>query len=488
MLAMGLLFILGVLSVQVSTNSLATARRQRDLVQAVHLAEAGADMAEAYLRSLSPAPTRDMTYPPSGNTTNLGNGTCRAQILLSTEADGTWLKRYTIIATGTTRTGVSRQVVVQVRQQSFSLYSYFSDQERSSATDDIIWFFARDRIHGPVHTNDQFHISWSKTSADPIFYGTMSSVGPSVDWYDGIAPANTNDWRRIVDGGQAALSTGVSRIAMPQSTSGQQAAAWGSDTGFPATNGIYLPASGTMLNAGIYIRGDCTIAFSVENSTGSQVITIVQGTTTETITVDRANNLTKVKIGSTTTTYYGVPNGVIYTTGNITSMKGTLADNYVEGETIVARNAWTVATDANAGKDVTITDNLSYKTTPDPSKPATHNANLRAASLGVVAEDIVLGSTCPNEMTVNGVMLAGGENTTGGKFTYSQWDSQKRNNLNLVGGIIQKKRGPVSTFNSSNVLQTGYNKNYIYDPRMADNPPPYFPTTGQYDVLSWQYK
>jgi acyl-CoA synthetase (AMP-forming)/AMP-acid ligase II len=34
-------------------------------------------------------------------------------------------------------------------------------------------------------------------------------------------------------------------------------------------------------------------------------------------------------------------------------------------------------------------------------------------------------------------------------------------------------------------LATGYAKDYYYDARLADNPPPFFPTTGGYDRISW---
>ena len=51
--------------------------------------------------------------------------------------------------------------------------------------------------------------------------------------------------------------------------------------------------------------------------------------------------------------------------------------------------------------------------------------------------------------------------------------------------IIQKARGPVGTI-SGGTISTGYAKDYYYDPRLADNPPPYFPTTGSYDLISWK--
>jgi hypothetical protein len=88
-------------------------------------------------------------------------------------------------------------------------------------------------------------------------------------------------------------------------------------------------------------------------------------------------------------------------------------------------------------------------------------------------------------MTINGVALAGGQNTTYGTFYNATWDSVKKGSLHLLGGVIQKKRGPVGTFSGTSLV-TGYNKDYKYDRRLADNPPPFFPTTGEYDLKSWQ--
>ncbi|NIS29987.1 MAG: hypothetical protein GWN07_07165, partial [Actinobacteria bacterium] len=50
--------------------------------------------------------------------------------------------------------------------------------------------------------------------------------------------------------------------------------------------------------------------------------------------------------------------------------------------------------------------------------------------------------------------------------------------LYLTGGIIQQQRGPVGTIGSPG--GTGYLKRYAYDGCAATMPPPYFPTTGQF--------
>jgi type II secretory pathway pseudopilin PulG len=488
MIALTVLLILGSVSVQVAMQSLHRATKEKQSSVAFNLAESAADCAEAWLRAQSAPPLFYGAVDPLGGERTLDGGIYSALIYSDAGNPGVWLKSYTIVGTGrAAQGGVTRKVILKVQEQSFALYSYFTDQERSSVTNGTIWFYARDRLWGPVHSNDRIHVAWSSTSADPIFYDTVSSASTSVSW-DPRAPRNANEWRRVLQGGQDALTLGADDMPLPDSTDRQKIAAWGSEYGFPTSTGVSVPNTGSAVTAGIYVTGDSQIQFSADTPTGNQIVAIKQGSKTTTITVDLAANQTTVADGTPGSPYYytGIPNGVIYSTGNITSLEGTLANNYENGSTILQRNAWTVATDVNAGKDINITDNLTYGTPPDSSKPPTHPSNLRAPTLGLVAEDVIVDGSCPNEMTINGVIVAGGQNTTYGSFYYEEWDNVKRNNLHILGGIIQKKRGPVGTFGSNNVHLTGYNKDYHYDQRMVNSPPPFFPTTGQYDVKSWQ--
>jgi hypothetical protein len=191
------------------------------------------------------------------------------------------------------------------------------------------------------------------------------------------------------------------------------------------------------------------------------------------------------------THYDGLTNGVIYSEDNVTSLSGTVADNQVSGSSIVKRNAFTIAADVNAGRKITITNHLQYNTPPDKTQPYNSTANLAAGTLGLLAKDVMIGSAAPSDLKLHAVVLAGGKNTSDGSFwveNYSTGGSPTgKGNLNLIGGVIQKKRGPVGTFNpTTGATVSGYAKNYSYDPRMADNPPPFFPTTGAYDQLSWR--
>jgi hypothetical protein len=485
MTALFVLLVLGSASVEIAMQICHRAKMKERATVAFNLAEAAADEAECWLRAQPIPPVGSGPFDPIGGTRELESGTYRALIYPDSGNPGAWRKGYTIVGTGESAGGrVRKQVIVRVQEQSFALYSYFTDWERSSVTNGTIWFYARDRLYGPVHSNDQLHISWAYTSADPIFRGTVSSAADSVGWKPS-APQSQQDWRRVLEGGEDALSLGVDPIPLPETTEAQKVAAWGDMMGFPTQRGVYVPAAGNHIKAGIYVKGNCQIEFDADKPTGDQVVNITQKGETTTVTVDLDGNRTVVDDPGSgpDKSYTGIPNGVLYCTGNITSLSGTIADNYENGSMILERNAWTVATDVAAGKDINITDDLEYETPPDSRKPDTHPKNLRAPSLGLVADDIVLSRKCPNNLNIDAVLLANGT------LYYQAWRWKKRNDLHIVGGIIQGRRGPIGTFNPwNNVHVTGYNKDYRYDPRMADAPPPFFPTTGQYDVKSWQHR
>ena len=56
--------------------------------------------------------------------------------------------------------------------------------------------------------------------------------------------------------------------------------------------------------------------------------------------------------------------------------------------------------------------------------------------------------------------------------------------INLTGGIQQYQRNAVGTYSGSTVNH-GFLKNYRYDERMMTDLPPFYPTTGSYEIVSW---
>jgi hypothetical protein len=480
--------LLGGTLVTLTMNNLHIGDIQRRNAVAFNLAESGTSRGALWLRQQSSPPGGTTAFAPWTNPVAFGDGSYSVTITPDAGNASNYLKAYYITATGTAN-GQTQKVEVEMRQASFGRYAYFTDYEVSSITGSPIWFKKGEVIDGPAHSNNSdgsdFHINWNGSTA-PIFLDQLTAASSSIT-YNPAMPDNETDWKKIFRDGSRGFKLGVGRIELPDSTDVQKNAAWGATSGFPSTNGVYVPNNGSAALGGIYIKGDSTVALSVVS--GNQVFTITQGSTTTTVTLNKTTNQTDVQVGSGTVNHYdGLTNGVIYTENDITSLSGTVADNQVSGGSIVKRSAFTIAADVNAGRKVTITNHLQYNTLPDKTQVYNSTANLAAGTLGLVAKDVMIGSAAPSDLKLHAVVLAGGKNTSDGSFWVETWGTgTAKGNLNLIGGLIQKKRGPVGTFNpTTGATVTGYAKNYSYDPRMADNPPPFFPTTGTYDQLSWR--
>ncbi len=238
----------------------------------------------------------------------------------------------------------------------------------------------------------------------------------------------------------------------------------------------------------------------------------------------------------------GVGNGVIYTDGNLGStqkfgdangnppnyspdtapgkgLSGTIADN----------QALTIATYAAPGqsdpnnKNINLNGSVVYNTPrardgtgaflpeSDPSNTAFVQ---KAGVLGLVANnvqlvdnnsagqplgDTELDATTMVQNTLQTIDSATyyldqnssnniGSTQSGGKTYYGHWLRQPHK-FYCMGGEIASVRGALGSFNSStSQMVNGYAGNYSYDNRLANTPPPFFPTTSsQYQVLSWQY-
>lgn len=459
------------------------ARVQTHSSLAFNIAESGAEQALRYLRDLGAPPPGSAAFDPFGGAQPLGVGTYQVTIDPDDTNPAGELKRFSIRSVGA---AVDRQETVELYVQlaSFGRYAYFTDYETTPGGTRI-FFRTGDVIDGPAHSNNSsgtnFQVSWSGSAA-AIFRGAVTAAGPRFDYTPG-APGNETEFRRIFQDGSRGYSVGVNRIELPDTTDIQKFAAWGGSSGFPTSTGVYLNAAGSSPLGGLYIVGDSSINMSVTPE-GWQRITLTQSTGTTTVTIKPDLNQTTVQRGGTTTTYTGTTNGVIYSTGNITSLQGQVANSFLSGSTLVRRNAFTIATDVRNNKDVTITGNLTYQSSPDRTRPWDDPANLRSPALGVVARNITLSTSAPTNLTVHGVMLAGGRTTAAGSFSAANYDTRSPGRLDLIGGIIQKFRGPVGTFNGTTTV-SGYLKNYAYDHRMAVMPPPFFPTTGGYERLSF---
>lgn len=472
----------------VTANALHLNSKQRAGALAFNIAESGAEMAALWMKNQPYPPAGTSPFDPFGGPQAMDDGQFQVTIHPDPDNPTLYLKTYRIVSVGTAL-GATKTVEVVVKQASFGRYAYFTDSETSSISGGAIWWKAGELVDGPVHSNNtagsNFNINYYGSAA-PIFLDMVTGSGSRIN-YSPSRPRNEDTFKRIFKDGSKGFKLSVPPIPLPISSDVQRNASWGSSAGFPGSNGVYLRADS---GGGIYIRGDAAIQLSLDGS-GNQVFTVTQGTNVTSITLDKVTQSMSasgpVGTGSpTTTTSLGT--GVIYCTGNITSLAGEVADNRVIGDDIAVRSEFTIANDVNAGKYIRITNNLFYHTRPDKNLDSSDPVNLAAGTLGLVSKNISIWSGAPPNLEIDAVCMAGGQNTTGGSFYVENYSSKTpTGTLSVLGGIIQKARGPVGTFNSSTGQTiTGYSKNYRYDPRLATHPPPYYPTTGQYERVSWQ--
>jgi hypothetical protein len=486
---------LGAAIMSVSLTGLHLAEHVSRTTLAFNLAESGGERATRWLKDQPSPPSGTTAVDPFSGVQSLGDGAYSVALQPDPGNSGAVLKKYIITSSGTVM-GRAQTVKLVLREDSFGKYAYFTDKEVSSVSGGVIWFISSDRIRGPAHSNNSdggsFHINWANGTG-PIFQGMVTSSASSVT-YAPSNPVSASDYQSIYATGVRGFQLGVDPIPLPSSTTEQQVAAWGAASGFPTTNGVYVPNASGVANGGIYIAGDAAVQMQLDGS-GNQQFVVTQGSTTTTLTVDRVNNQIRHQVGSgPVTTYSGVGSGVLYCSGNITSLSGTVADNQLDTGSppnILSRSAYTIGVDTGNDKSITVTNPITYHSAPDPTLSITDPTNLLPGTLGLIGRNVVVGSGAPTNMEIDAEILAGRNSTTyasdtDGSFYVSNYNTKTpTGTLKIMGGVIQRARGPVGTF-SGGTIATGYAKNYYYDTRMADNPPPYFPTTGGYDRISWQ--
>ncbi len=131
---------------------------------------------------------------------------------------------------------------------------------------------------------------------------------------------------------------------------------------------------------------------------------------------------------------------------------------------------------ANKGK-MYLDSSVAYKTNPLVNSNSTD-------MLGLCAEDSIVISNNSNNsgnVTIQAALFSLKKGL--GVEQYS--NGVVRGRINLLGGISQYQRAAVGTLDGSGNVNSGFSKSYSYDNRMMVASPPYYPTTGSYEILSW---
>ena len=532
-LVTGLLFVMSLGALCIMTlvgNSIAMAQRREQNTEAFNMADAGVDLAKSWLSQQSTPPDRSVLQPLNnffGSTGTFYNpfGTSPGSTLVvridaATSNPSVHPKHYLVESQALLANGVTVTVRAYLQQASFGKYAYFTVNDGGG-----FWDF-NNHFEGPFHSNDadgqHSMFLWNSSyQTNPIFTYTGSdafSVSGDVTWWKNtvgntVSPSTVSDFRSVALGGQATMKSGYktdsngnylhdnmgnkivnsSQIPLPTTSYAQQYAALGIFVGGanPSTPSPGAPTSAGVTfvhGGGLYIHGDNQMALSVDSS-GRQVITVTQGTTVQTVTVDLAANDTIVttQVGTaaaTTVTSASVPNGLVYSDGNITSLQGTIANNVVSGGTTIP-NAWTIATDIAAGKNVTLTGSIKYLTPRNLAVQETSDTNFvkYAGLLGILSNHVGVASGAGPNLEFDGSIFA--------TQTFDALNPSapvgSTGTMLSIGGVITQNAGVFAYSDNSGNLTSGYQEQYHYDTRLANRPPPFFPTTGShYDVISWQ--
>jgi len=253
------------------------------------------------------------------------------------------------------------------------------------------------------------------------------------------------------------------------------------------TDGDENPEDGEPMGGGIYVQGNLDrLTLSLGGpSNNLAVYTLVQGSQTVTVTVDRQAGTTTVTNSAwappRTRTFSGVPKGwqgpgsdnatIIYVEGNILSLAGTLEEK--EQTTIAA-----------SGR-IDITNHLRYEDPPVVTDPNDNPLNV----LGVYSagNDIRITTAAPNDLQIHAVLMAGSASDSfNSSVNVQNYDSgSPRGSVYLIGGLIEEYYGAFGTFDpSTGNPRTGYGRDFRYDRRMSRGfSPPYFPTTNRFEVF-----
>ena len=166
-------------------------------------------------------------------------------------------------------------------------------------------------------------------------------------------------------------------------------------------------------------------------------------------------------------TYYGIynmpANGALFVEDNV------WVDGIVDGRVTIGASNFQGAAD----RDIIISGNLMYETQAGDDV------------LGLIAErDIVVPKNVPNTMTINAAAIA----QNGRIFRpYYSGTNAVRTNLVFSGAQIAFNGGGWKWVNGSGVVVSGFvNTNHSYDGNLRFYPPPGFPTSGVYELLSWE--
>ncbi|WP_421774903.1 hypothetical protein [Gracilimonas sp.] len=329
--------------------------------------------------------------------------------------------------------GYQSEIEVLMQRDSFSRYSYFTDAETFAHpyTHVKIWWWNGDQVTGPVHTNGTFSMSGS-----PTFNGFISSP---------------NDWVGY---------TGDETSSDPATRHGSDSPNFNGGTNFNLTKTKDLPGT-EQINL---LKTQATLDFNsskdvefYEDILGEGYVKVKNTGCTDPIIC-----YTHYRLAN----YQGPDGGVVISVDGDANVVGE-----VKGSVTL-----------HASQNINIMGDIVYDTDPRIDSTSTDLLGL-VSEQNVIIDRYAHSYNGSYDLTIHASIMA-----LGTSFEAEDYSSgSPRGSLDLLGGVIQKNRGPVGTFSGGSVA-SGYTKNYVYDTRLQQTIPPSFPRESIFSLVYWRDK
>ncbi len=400
------------------------------------------------------------------------------------------LPYYMIHATAAAGTS-TRSVDALVQKMPFSAYNYFTISEQNNLGGAVVYTNG-EQFNGPVYSGGPMNIFYHDGLA-PIFTNLVTTAH-APNWIP-AAPSTVADWASIISS-QANFKQVSQPLQLP-TVQDNNAVLYASLVGdpapaiipvAPAATGLYIndaPVAGGSgaLNSGIFVRGYANVTSSVVGSVDTMTFQIFGTGPVQLyhVIIDLVGNTTKVTdVGNNQiASYTGVPsgqqapgtsgaNGAIYATGGYGMQSGN-----------VFHGSYTFAvTDPNGGLP-----NINFFGSQTYSDPVNDE-------LAFWANDMRLIDAANGNIEIDGLLLTGyygecsavcNDGTFYNPFCGLITCGGGTGVLTLKGSLIENVRGKRGTLGST---VSGFSTDSIFDTRLATKPPPFTPTTTQYNVIA----
>lgn len=169
-------------------------------------------------------------------------------------------------------------------------------------------------------------------------------------------------------------------------------------------------------------------------------------------------------------------NNTSVNTFNIETINGVISSS----EEITTKGTLKGQVTLHSEKDIRITGDLRYESDPTQGENSDD-------ILGLVSEkNVIIDDEAHRDSGSKDLIIQASVMALGKSFKVENYSSgTPRGEIQLLGGLIQKERGPVGTF-SGNSVASGFNKSYEYDERLLNMFPPSFPREKWFSVVYWR--